>query len=287
MDFKRIEWIFFLAFLGVNIFLFSIYREARSEQDVVYRSNQKIPIEQRLASDNIKTEGNFSKEHVEGYYLSGEPTNMQTALEQERKRLNNPNLLNQQTMVDETTLTHSVDDQVYISDDHKVEAVLQTFFMQENKLLFGKEYMYVPEWSKLDDDYPEIRAAQSYEGIPIDDSSSRLVLSLERQAELLEVVQYTQTHISNLMPLREASNLYSEEDAINTLYINNKIPSNSTIKWQRLAYTLNLRVRGKNVYVPAWFVAIEGPDETVQIERVNALTNRIVTNTPVQTVENT
>lgn len=287
MDFKRIEWIFFLAFLGVNIFLFSIYREARSEQDVVYRSNQKIPIEQRLASDNIKTDGDFSKEHVEGYYLSGEPTNMQTALAQERKRLNNPNLLNQQTMVDETTLTHSVDDQVYISDNSKVDAVLQTFFMQEDKLLFGKEYMYVPEWSKLDDGYPEIRAAQSYEGIPIDDASSRLVLSLEHQAELLEVVQYTQTHVSNLMPLREASNLYSEEDAINTLYINNKIPSNSTIKWQRLAYTLNLRVRGKNVYVPAWFVAIEGPDETVQIERVNALTNRIVTNTPVQTVENT
>ena len=53
MDFKRIAWIFFFAFLGVNVFLYNIYHEAGSEQTVVYRSDQKIPIEKRLDSENI------------------------------------------------------------------------------------------------------------------------------------------------------------------------------------------------------------------------------------------
>ncbi|MDN5810420.1 MAG: two-component system regulatory protein YycI, partial [Tetragenococcus koreensis] len=57
-------------------------------------------------------------------------------------------------------------------------------------------------------------------------------------------------------------------------------------KWRHLAYTLTLQVRGQNVYVPAWFVAIEDEDGQTQVERVNALTNRIITNSTVQTVEN-
>ncbi|MGG2385723.1 two-component system regulatory protein YycI, partial [Enterococcus faecium] len=51
MDFKRIEWIFFLAFLGLNVFLFNVYSEARSEHQMVSQSNQTIPIEQRLESE--------------------------------------------------------------------------------------------------------------------------------------------------------------------------------------------------------------------------------------------
>lgn len=287
MDFKRIEWIFFLAFLGVNIFLFNIYREASAEQNLVSRSNQKVSIERRLANENIKSEGNFSKERLQGYYLSGEPTNMREGLKQERARLDNAKLLSDQTMIDETTLTHVVSDGTYISDNSQIEEVLQTYFNREDKVLFGSEYAYIPEWTQWNGKNADVYAAQTYEGIPINDPSSSLVLTLESKDELLEIVQYSQTHISNLTPLREAMRLYSEEDAVNVLYLNNKIPSNSTLKWQQLAYTLTLNVRGKNVYVPAWFVAIEGADESLQIERVNAFTNRIITSNTVQSVENT
>ncbi len=287
MDFKRIEWIFFLAFLGVNIFLFTIYREAKSEQNVVFRSNQTIPIERRLASENIKTHGKFSKASLEGYYLSGEPTDMKTALDQQRTALNNPLLLANDTVIENNALVHVVSDDTYISDSKRTGDVLRTYLDQTDKVLFGSEYVYIPEWTVNDGDQSNIFAAQAYEGVPINDESSRLDLSLEKDGDLDEFVRYTQTHVAQLTPLREAMQLYSEEDAVNTLYVNNKIPSNSTLKWQQLAYTLTLKVRGKNVYVPAWFVAIEGPDNSLQIERVNAITNRIITSSTVRSVENT
>ncbi|WP_414842086.1 two-component system regulatory protein YycI [Enterococcus saccharolyticus] len=287
MDFKRIEWIFFLAFLGVNIFLISIYREARSEQNIVSRSNQKIPIEQRLASENIKSEGKFSKEKILGYYLSAKPTNMDEQMEKERANGTDSELVNGQTTTDGAVLNHVVNDGAYLRNNGRMTDTLQNYFERTNNLMFQKEYTYIPEWDRLDGDYIELFAAQTYEGIPINDTSSRLGITVRKEDDSLTVVSYTQTHVNHLTPLREAMTLYSEEDAVNTLYINNKIPSNATLKWQQLAYTLTLKVRGKNVYVPAWFVAIETPDETVQIERVNALTNRIITNTTVRIVENT
>ena len=64
--------------------------------------------------------------------------------------------------------------------------------------------------------------------------------------------------------------MHTEEEAINTLYVNNKISRGSNILWRQLAYSRILKVREKNVYVPVWYVAIETPDKTYQIETVNA-----------------
>lgn len=286
MDFKKIGWIFFFAFLCLNVFLFSIYKEADGQDDVVYRTDQKVPIEDRLSSEDISYSGKFSKKHPQGYYLSGKPTDMNDALETERDRLDNPNLLSEQTSTDGQTLTHNVEGENAITDTSKTAKVLKHFLQQEDQVLFGKEYEYLENISTLHGEYPTLVAAQSYEGIPIDDSSSRIEIELSDEDDKWVFNNYTQTHMSDLIPLREAFSLYSEEEIINTLYVNNKIPNNSKIKWRHLAYTLTLKVRGQNVYVPAWFVAIEDEDGQTQIERVNALTNRVITNSTVQTVEN-
>ena len=93
-------------------------------------------------------------------------------------------------------------------------------------------------------------------------------------------------HLSNLTALREKMPLVSEEDVLTTLYINNKLSKNDEILWSKLAYTLVLQVRGKNVYVPAWFVSIRHEDKKEQVEIVNAFRNRIITNAAVRKVEN-
>ena len=80
--------------------------------------------------------------------------------------------------------------------------------------------------------------------------------------------------------------MYSDQDAIETLYINNRIPPKSKIAWRMLGYTLSLQFRGTNVYVPAWFVAVDlFSSKNYQIERVNALTNQVFTSNSVQKVE--
>lgn len=286
MDFKKIEWIFFLAFLGLNFFLLNLYREARVEQNITYRTNETIPLKQRLASENIKYEEPFSEEKREGYYLSGVPTDFYEARKKAQEQFNNPDLLISRTTIEQDTLTHLIEETITISDDAQVEKVLTDLLQQEEFVLFGDSYQYLPQETNLTTEYPEIVTGQAYEGILINDPSSRLVFSLEKSNDDFLLKKYSQTHISDLSPLREEMTVISEKDAINLLYINSKIPSNSKILSRELVYKMTMRVRGKNIYVPTWFVTIETNDGKIRVEQVNGFTNRIITNSIVQTVEN-
>ncbi|MHC5268220.1 two-component system regulatory protein YycI [Enterococcus sp. LJL98] len=285
MDFKRIEWIFFFAFLGLNLFLFNLYREAKIEQNITYRTNETIPIQQRLSSENIQYEEELSDEKMEGYYLSGIQTNFKEALKEERTRLNQPKLLASQTTIEGAYLTHTMDLRVTIGGDNQVSETLHQLLAQKNFLLFGKDYRYLAEESFITEDYAEIVAGQSYEGLPLNDPSARLTMILEREDNQWTATKYIQSHVSDLNPLREVMAVYSEKEIINTLYVNNRIPVNSTIVSRKLAYKMTLKVRGQGIYVPTWFVAIETPDQKVRTEMVNGFTNRIITNTTIQTVE--
>ena len=283
MDFKRIEWIFFLAFLGLNVFLFNVYSEARSEHQMVSQSNQTIPIEQRLESEDIRYSGELSDEVLSGYYLSGEQTDFDV-------ELRNPQLNTQfkrGSTVKGQQLIHVSTNGFYISDDSQTEETVNGFLQRKDQVLFGDEYDYLENLSVLNANHPTVVAVQSYEGIPFNDSSSRIDITLEQTDDLLQISRYTQTHISNITPLREKMTVYSEKEAVNTLYLNNKLPSHSKILWTELAYTMILKVREKNVYIPAWFIAFQlDGDDTIQIETVNAFSNRIITNNAVQKVEN-
>ncbi len=286
MDFKKIEWIFFLAFLGLNLFLLNLYREARIEQNITYRTNETIPLKQRLASENIKYEEDFSEENQMGYYLSGVPTDFYEARKEAQVRLNIPDFLMSRTTIEEGMLTHLIDEPIYIQEATQVETIITALLNDENFLLYGDSYQYLPQESNLMSEYPEIIAGQEYEGIAINDSSSRLIFSLEKLGDRFLVKKYSQTHISDLSPLREEMAIISEKEAINTLYINSKIPSNSKIISRELMYKMTIKIRGQNIYVPTWFVTIETTDGKVRVEQVNGFTNRIVTNSIVQTVEN-
>lgn len=285
MDFKRIEWIFFLAFLGLNVFLFSMYREAKMNQTITSRTNETIPLHKRLESENITYEGDFSSRKREGYYLSGVPTNFDEARKSERLRLNNPDLLGRQTTIEDNLLKHKVEDVILLTDVNQAPEVIAKILNQQGLVLFGKEYQYNAEESTLSNDFPEIIAGQFYEDIIINDPASRITFFLEKETEHWRVNEYIQTHISELQPLREIMPTYSERDAINTLYINNQIPSNSKILWRQLAYKMTLIVRGQAIFVPTWFIEIETSDHEIKTEMVNAFTNRIITNSVVATVE--
>ncbi|WP_368251003.1 two-component system regulatory protein YycI [Enterococcus sp. 2201sp1_2201st1_B8_2201SCRN_220225] len=286
MDFKRIEWIFFLAFLGVNIFLLSIFRSARSEVDNVTASDQKIAIEQRLKADDIKYDAPLETAKAEGYYLSGEPTDMNKAFKDQQKASSKASVSSTGMTIENNQLSRKVADGFHFTNPNDLEPALKKYLNQPGAVLFGSEYTYLPTLSMEDKEYPEITASQSFEGIPFNDPSSRLEITLENTDDLLKVTGYTQTHLSNIEKLREKMSLYSEQDAIETLYINNRIPPKSKIAWRMLSYTLSLQFRGTNVYVPAWFVAIDTGSKNYQVERVNALTNKVFTSNSVQKVEN-
>lgn len=288
MDFKKIEWIFFVAFLGLNVFLFSSYHESINQEHTVIRSDQTESIKKRLANDDITYTGDFSSESKQGYYLSAEETELSQTLFKYRQDNKRRGLLESGVSINDNILTKTLSDsesESKVLDPNRIASSLNDFLDNEEDVLFGNEYIYMKNFSVLESDSPEITASQTYEGLPFYDDTAKLIFSLEKKGDEYRILKYTQTHLTNIEQLREKTELHTEEEAINTLYVNNKISRGSNILWRQLAYSRILKVREKNVYVPVWYVAIETPDKTYQIETVNAFSNTIITNNSIPKVE--
>lgn len=288
MDFKKIEWIFFVAFLGLNVFLFRSYQETISQENNVIRSGQTESIQQRLSSDDISYTGKISSESRQGYYLSAEETDLSKELDSQRHGTSKKGLLSSGIVFNDNVLTKTLSEtesENSIFDPDKMGSSVNSFLNKKNNVLFGSDYVYTKNFSDLDSATPEVQASQKYDGLPFYDDTAKIVFSLNKQDKSYAVTKYTQTHLSDIEQLREKTELHTEEDAIKTLYVNNKISRGSKILWRQLAYSCILKVREKNVYVPVWYVAIETPDKSIQVESVNAFSNTIVTNNTIPKVE--
>lgn len=288
MDFKKIEWIFFVAFLGLNVFLFRSYQETISQENNVIRSGQTESIQQRLSSDDISYTGKISSESRQGYYLSAEETDLSKELASQRHGTSKKGLLSSGIVFNDNVLTKTLSEtesENSIFDPDKMGSSVNSFLNKKNNVLFGSDYVYIKNFSDLDSATPEVQASQKYDGLPFYDDTAKIVFSLNKQDKSYMVTKYTQTHLSDIEQLREKTELHTEEDAIKTLYVNNKISRGSKILWRQLAYSCILKVREKNVYVPVWYVAIETPDKSIQVESVNAFSNTIVTNNTIPKVE--
>lgn len=288
MDFKKIEWIFFVAFLGLNVFLFRSYQETISQENNVIRSGQTESIQQRLSSDDISYTGKISSESRQGYYLSAEETDLSKELDSQRHGTSKKGLLSSGIVFNDNVLTKTLSEtesENSIFDPDKMGSSVNSFLNKKNNVLFGSDYVYMKNFSDLDSATPEVQASQKYDVLPFYDDTAKIVFSLNKQDKSYAVTKYTQTHLSDIEQLREKTELHTEEDAIKTLYVNNKISRGSKILWRQLAYSCILKVREKNVYVPVWYVAIETPDKSIQVESVNAFSNTIVTNNTIPKVE--
>lgn len=285
MDFKRIEAIFLVAFLCLDIFLFSIYRQSQNEQTPINNSST-IKITQRLKEDKIKYEGKISSEHTDGYYLSATQTNLNTELQnmKKTKKLENADVL--RSSVKDNLLSLTPEKDLSVNKKGQIPTLVRETLTNQKEIILGKDYRYQDEIHQQSDGYLDVYACQKYEGIPINDITAQIKFTLKKNDENYRLEKIQQMHLSNLTALREKMPLVSEEDALTTLYINNKLSKNDEILWSKLAYTLVLQVRGKNVYVPAWFVSIRHEDKKEQVEIVNAFRNRIITNAAVCKVEN-
>lgn len=280
MDFRKIEWIFFLVFIGLNIFLFSIYWNNQHEQSLVTNSNQREDILQRLENDDISVTDEVTDDHKEGYYLSAEQDTFESLVNGGAGSTIS-GIWDISDKVLSSTPTGDTD-----FDLKKATSSFRRLMKDKQFIVDGEEYTYLPDISKKDNELGKIVGAQTYEGIPFIDETSRVTLDIVKNDDQEQVSKYNQTRLKEIEPLREKMTLYSEKEILNTLYINNNIPSKSTITNIYLGYFRTLEVREKNVYVPVWFVRIKTSDKTTQIEKVNALNNQVITNNLVPKVEN-
>ncbi|MDH6363572.1 regulatory protein YycI of two-component signal transduction system YycFG [Enterococcus sp. PF1-24] len=275
MNFKRIEWVFVVAFCLLNIFLFVLYQDGVKETHNVTSSNKTESIETLLKKDQITFNDDFSQERLSGYYLSGEQLDFNQYLKEQSKTVTGNKTTNR-----DYTLTEILDSKQLLQAD-QLSNSLQSFFAKDQFILFSDEYQYLENLSIITDEDLEVVAGQTFEGIPFNDEFSKLVLKLAKDNdEMYQIESYSQTYIINIQELREKMELYSEREAIQTLYKNSRLPKGSEILWTQLAYSRIMDVYEKDIYVPVWFVALKTEDSQ-QIESVNALNNTVITTNTV------
>lgn len=267
MDFRRVEGIFFIVFLFLNMFLYYIYQEGREPQDYISAGSISENLEERLKADRIDVPEKLSRAKKEGYYLSAEEDELVSDAREQ--------LTDQSWQVTNDQLTSQVMSQsdAMIKKSKDVESVNQ-FVKNPANILYGKDYVLNQEETIPLKNYIY---NQTYEGIPFYDETAQLsVIVSQDKYETDQISSYKQTHISRIEPLREIQSVISERDAVISLYTNNRIQSGDKIKWIHLGYTRIFTVRGKNVYIPAWFISVESSKNVTQTERINAFTNAVI-----------
>ncbi|WP_225047973.1 two-component system regulatory protein YycI [Lacticaseibacillus kribbianus] len=261
MDFRRIEMIFLIVFIGINIFLGVSFFQSQ-QVDLATSSSGTSEIIADIRRDQIKLP-HLTTSTPTGGYLSSENA--------DTKPWPIDKLTGQYAHFTEKngyTLVSTLDTPVTAKGD-KAAVTLQKWVQGTRHVAHGDQYVYVPGLSTKD----RYVFAQRIDGHTLYDALARLTLTVSDG----KLTGYTQTYLRGITQLRTNMALCSAQDAVVTLYRENEIPNSATVRWTKLAYTYLLDVKGATVYVPAWFVGVESSgSKNVTVKKLNAINKTVL-----------
>ncbi|UQS84293.1 two-component system regulatory protein YycI [Bombilactobacillus thymidiniphilus] len=264
MDFRRIEAIFLIVFIFLDIFLFTSYTQARNSV-VITSNNGHATLEKEMAQDNITVSGKLSTKTGSGYYLASQ--NSDHTWHNNQTKLHN---VTTNYDADKNLLTVALNSPVTLPADHQKQAIyVQRFLNKPHNAIFGDQYKYAPYLSSKND----LIYVQKLKWGTLYESEGNIEVKISNQ----RLISYEQTYVDAVSVLREKQTTISEQRAVNNLYTNNEIPSNSQIKWTRQGYAKLLKVKGSTIYIPVWYVCfLSKGNKTSEIRKVNAFNGTIV-----------
>ena len=265
MNFKRIQWIFVIAFAIFDIVLASYFLIGTHFTAMVKQQSQQQLILKEMHNDEISF-AELSTKQPMGYYISANRANSQltnavTKLDDQTVRLSNGTLISELDVPFKVSVLNP-------------ERQLNDYIKNSRHVLYGSHYVY----NKALSSSSTIVYTQMMEGRPVLGSEGQLRFKVGRNHK---VYAYTQTYLNNIQVLRPRSVTISQQEAVTWLYKHNYIPNNSKIHWAKLGYTKTLLTKDQAVYVPTWYVEIKTKNsDDVQRLRVNAFNSTLMRNTP-------
>ena len=265
MNFKRIQWIFVIAFAIFDIVLASYFLIGTHFTAMVKQQGQQQLILKEMHNDEISF-AELSTKQPMGYYISANRANSQltnavTKLDDQTVRLSNGTLISELDVPFKVSVLNP-------------ERQLNDYIKNSRHVLYGSHYVY----NKALSSSSTIVYTQMMEGRPVLGSEGQLRFKVGRNHK---VYAYTQTYLNNIQVLRPRSVTISQQEAVTWLYKHNYIPNNSKIHWAKLGYTKTLLTKDQAVYVPTWYVEIKTKNsDDVQRLRVNAFNSTLMRDTP-------
>lgn len=269
MDFRRIEWLFLVAFIVIDIFLFAAFqRDTSGETDTSSnRSSSDTTILKEMRADNISFKAP-SKKSGEGYYIS---TSNDSSIKSSLTSLSNQTVRYQS----DGTITSTFKKPITGVDTQHPDKTLDTVVSNSTLILNGTDYTYN---AKLSSRNTVVYTQEVADG-PIYSRYGEIRFSLTNAGT---VTGYTQGYLANVSTLREKTETISERKALIWLYQYNQIPNNTKVVWTKLAYTRYFNLKNSSVYIPTWVVAVKSNSGNnagvLQLKHVNAFTGAILTN---------
>lgn len=274
MDFRRIKIIFIITFTLLNIYLLSILFEKSQTNLRFGDESATLNIQEAMKDDSIS----FPTLSTEMEQIPLIKTTKGNVLEEEQK-----SLTNQTTEYVDGVLysTLSVPIKLDIEDDLPTLEDMNTVkaFIDDGNVPYGSSYTYftyLPLKKKL-------VYTQVTNSIPIGDGTGSLIFNLNDENE---VISYEQTYAENAEVQGNSRTVISQKKAVESLYLNNQIPANSSIRMMHLVYYRTLTLSDMDIYSPMWYVEIAVKNSPVDIKRVDALTGNIISTPTVVVPEN-
>lgn len=265
MNFKRIQWIFVIAFATFDIVLASYFLIGTHFTAMVKQQSQQQLILKEMHNDEISF-AELSTKQPMGYYISANRANSQLTnaaakLDDQTVRLSNGTLISELNTPIKVSVLNP-------------ERQLNDYIKNSRHVLYGSHYVY----NKALSSSSTIVYTQMMEGRPVLGSEGQLRFKIGRNHK---VYAYTQTYLNNIQVLRPRSVTISQQEAVTWLYKHNYIPNNSKIHCAKLGYTKTLLTKDQAVYVPTWYVEIKTKNsDDVQRLRVNAFNSTLMRDTP-------
>lgn len=280
MDFRRIEWLFLVAFIAIDIFLFAAFqRDTTGQTDATSSrsADSDTTIIKEMRTDDIKF-SSPSKQSGEGYYVS---TSNNDSVKSELTTLSDQTVRYQSDGTFTSTFKTAI---TGVDTDHPDKA-LDTVVNNATLILNGGEYKYNKQLSSRN----TVVYTQRVTDGQIYSKFGEIRFSLTNYGT---VTGYTQGYLTDVKTLREKTETISERKALIWLYQYNQIANNTKIVWTKLAYTRYFNLKNSSVYIPTWVIAVKtnsGSNAGVlQLKHVNAFTGAILTSdSNVKTVSGT
>ncbi|MCH3904961.1 MAG: two-component system regulatory protein YycI [Lactobacillus sp.] len=260
MDFKRIEAILLVVFLGINIFLgFEILHTPIQLSDPAQKSWTSLYRE--MATDNIVLPKKLSDQPQDGYYLAAK----------QKDQLNQVNVHGTRSYsTSDKILTVTLTKPVKLSK-HAAKALQQVkkFVRDPANVAYGKHYLYD---SVASNENTYVFVQNSDYG-PLYFNGAKLEITVSRNS----IISYRQSYLSSVTAVREKQATIGARHAVKSLYTLSELPNNTKVKAVKLGYGHLTNVRGNIIFLPVWRIdLVSRATGGTSVKQINAFTGALL-----------
>ncbi|GAA6113764.1 two-component system regulatory protein YycI [Apilactobacillus apinorum] len=263
MDFKKIQIIFLVIFVMIDLFLLTLFRQNSNLQTENSNKGSDTEIIKQMQNDQISVSPKLSVSGQTGYYLS--------AVNDDTLNTTKTKLKNQKTTYSNHILRSTFKRPIglYSGNYHEI---LDKLMKKDTFVAYGSSYEYNSELSTKNSVVYSQKIADG--GTMYGPHHGEIIFDVSSDHLL---VGYTQSYMNNVSVLREKTDIISPTKALVWLYQYNEIPDNSKIKWVNVYYTQLLSIKNNVVLIPTWVIGYTSSGSSAMtIKRINAFNGAIL-----------